>query len=98
MWLRRAGRRAQNRSMRAIFVLGTVILQGAIGAFGQTNVWMLVPGFTVQELPVKLSNVNNLRFSPKGELTALGYDGRVHVLRDWDGDGVEDSVFPFWYQ
>src|SRR6185369_17219796 len=57
---------------------------------------MLVPGFTVQELPVKLSNINNLRFSPKGELTALGYDGRVHILRDSDGDGLEDQDILFW--
>src|SRR5256885_16930383 len=96
MWLRRGGTHAQNRYMRAFFVLGMVILQGAFGAFGQTNVWMLVPGFTVQELPVKLSNVNNLRFSPKGDLTALGYDGRVHILRDSDGDGLGDFVAPFW--
>src|SRR5436190_16820313 len=96
MWLRRGGTHAQNRYMRAFFMLGMVILQGAIGAFGQTNVWMLVPGFTVQELPIKLSNVNNLRFNPRGELTALGYDGRVHILRDTDGDGLEDQVLPFW--
>src|SRR5437762_9602996 len=96
MWLRRGGRHAQNRCMRAILLLGMLILQGAVSAFGLTNVWMLVPGFTVQELPVKLSNVNNLRFSPKGELTALGYDGRIHILRDSDGDGLEDFVAPFW--
>ena len=34
---------------------------------GETNpvVHMLVPGFTVQELPVKLSYINNLRFAPE---------------------------------
>jgi hypothetical protein len=52
---------------------------------------MLVPGFTVQELPIRLSNVNNLRFAPDGRLTALGYDGRIHLLRDTDGDGLEDQ-------
>src|SRR6185436_5560622 len=72
------------------------MLPGAVSASGQTNVWMLVPGFTVREVPVKLSNINNLRFSPRGELTALGYDGRVHILRDSDGDGTEDTVLPFW--
>jgi hypothetical protein len=44
-------------------------------------VHMLVPGFTVQELPVHLSNINNLRFAPDGRLFALGYDGRSHVLK-----------------
>ncbi len=62
----------------------------------QTNVWMLTPGFTVRELPVRLSNINNLRFAPDGRLTALGYDGRVHLLRDSDGDGVEDQSTVFW--
>jgi glucose/arabinose dehydrogenase len=57
---------------------------------------MLVPGFTVQELPIKLSNINNLRFNPRGELTALGYNGRVHILRDTTGDGLEDHALPFW--
>ncbi len=57
---------------------------------------MLAPGFVVRELPVKLSNINNLRFDPSGRLTALGYDGRVHLLRDTDGDGLEDQGTLFW--
>src|SRR5436190_23234287 len=57
---------------------------------------MLSGGFTVQELPVRLSNINNLRFAPDGRLTALGYDGRVHLLRDTDGDGLEDEDQLFW--
>ncbi|HAB16543.1 MAG TPA: hypothetical protein DCE44_08840 [Verrucomicrobiales bacterium] len=59
-------------------------------------VQMLVPGFTVQELPIKLSNQNNLRFAPDGTLTTLGYDGRVWRLRDANGDGLEDTVEAFW--
>ncbi len=35
-------------------------------------------------------------FAPDGRLFALGYDGRVHVLRDSDGDGVEDRAEAFW--
>src|SRR5256714_1627806 len=62
----------------------------------QTNVSMLTPGFTVRELPVRLSNINNLRFTPDGRLTALGYDGRVHILRDADGDGLEDEDRLYW--
>src|SRR2546426_5452562 len=57
---------------------------------------MLVPGFTVRELPVNLPNVNNLRFAPDGRLTALGYDGRVWLLRDSDHDGLEDTAELFW--
>jgi putative heme-binding domain-containing protein len=86
----------QSVRMKAWLIGCMLALQGASGALIQTNVSMLVPGFTVQELPIKLSNINNLRFSPQGELTALGYDGRVHILRDADGDGLEDEVRPFW--
>lgn len=59
---------------------------------------MLVPGFTVRELPVKLPNANNLRFAPDGRLAALGYDGRVWLLRDSDRDGLEDTAELFWDQ
>ena len=57
---------------------------------------MLVPGFTVTELPVQLSNQNNLRFAPDGSLTSLGYDGRVWRIIDTNGDGVEDTALPYW--
>jgi len=53
---------------------------------------MLVPGFTVRELPVQLTNLNNIEYAPDGRLFAVGYDGRVHVLTDTDGDGLEDKA------
>ena len=59
-------------------------------------VTVLVPGFTVRGLPVKLSNINNLCFAPDGSLTALGYDGRIWSLKDSDGDGLEDTANVFW--
>ena len=61
---------------RWILLLAACIGLGAPG-HAETNVGpvtMLMPGFTVRELPVKLSNINNLRFAPDGSLTALGYD------------------------
>src|SRR5689334_8125188 len=63
---------------------------------GEPIVHMLVQGFTVRELPVKASNINDLRFAPDGRLTALGYDGRILLLRDTDGDGLEDTAEVFW--
>jgi putative heme-binding domain-containing protein len=57
---------------------------------------MFVPGFTARELPVRLTNINNIRYGPDGRLYACGYDGRVHVLIDSDGDGLEDQVIPYW--
>ena len=59
------------------------------------GVQMLVPGFTVRELPVKLTSLNNIEYAPDGRLFAGGYDGRFHVLRDTDGDGLEDKVDTF---
>jgi putative heme-binding domain-containing protein len=59
-------------------------------------VQMLVPGFTVHEMPVKISNINNVRYRPDGKLLALGYDGRLHLLTDTDGDGLEDKSEIFW--
>jgi putative heme-binding domain-containing protein len=57
---------------------------------------MLAPGFTVREMPVKISNINNVRYRPDGKLLALGYDGRLHLLTDTDGDGLEDQSEIFW--
>ncbi|HLU47371.1 MAG TPA: hypothetical protein VK116_04780, partial [Planctomycetota bacterium] len=64
---------------------------------------ILVPGFEVKELPLELRNVNNLRYrtSPDDEaaaptLVALSYDGRILLLRDSDGDELEDDVSVFW--
>lgn len=57
---------------------------------------MLVPGFTVRELPVEITSLNNVEYAPDGRLFAGGYDGRFHMLRDTDGDGLEDKVETFW--
>ncbi|MFO0966872.1 MAG: hypothetical protein U0793_14965 [Gemmataceae bacterium] len=59
-------------------------------------VQMLVPGFTVHELPLDLKNINNLRYRPDGKLVALGYDGNIWLLSDTDGDGLEDKAELFW--
>lgn len=59
-------------------------------------VQMLVPGFTVRELPLRLRNLNNLVYAPDGRLFALGYDGNVYQLRDSDGDGLEDASTLFF--
>src|SRR6266850_1211368 len=80
-------------------LLSAALLLCAAFAFGDTNgpvVHLRVPGFTVAELPGHLPNLNNLRFAPDGRLFALGYDGRIHILRDTNGDGLEDSDELFW--
>lgn len=59
-------------------------------------VQMLVPGFTVRELPLALRNLNNLVYAPDGRLFALGYDGYVYQLKDTDGDGLEDASTLFF--
>ena len=57
---------------------------------------MLAPGFSARELPVELTNINDAVYASDGRLFALGYDGRIHVLRDTDGDGLEDQATLFW--
>jgi hypothetical protein len=59
-------------------------------------VQMFVPGFTVRELPIDLTNVNNIRARDDGKLVALAYDGNVFLLSDSDGDGLEDRAELFW--
>ncbi len=59
-------------------------------------VQVLVPGFTVQELPLKIGNLNNVRYRHDGKLVAQAYDGRIYLLSDSDGDRLEDASELFW--
>lgn len=59
-------------------------------------VQMLVPGFSVFELPVDLTNINNLRYRSDGKLYALGYNGDVWLLSDADGDGFEETATKYF--
>ncbi len=57
---------------------------------------MLVPGFSVHELPVDLPNLNNVRYRADGKMYALGYNGMIWLLSDGDGDGFEGTVQTFF--
>ncbi len=59
-------------------------------------VQMLVPGFAVRELPLRLKNINNVKYREDGKLVALGYNGQIFILSDSDGDGLEDQAKLFW--
>ena len=59
-------------------------------------VQMLVPGFSVRELPVDLTNINNVKYRADGKLVALSYAGDIDLLSDHDGDGLEEKVERFW--
>jgi hypothetical protein len=59
-------------------------------------VQLFVRGFTVRELPLSLKNINNVKYRPDGKLVALGYDGQIYILRDTDGEGLEDHADLFW--
>jgi putative heme-binding domain-containing protein len=64
---------------------------------GSSNlVRFLVPGFVARELPIRLPAINALAYADDGRLFAVGYDGRIHVLTDTDGDGLEDQATIFW--
>src|SRR5437660_6647233 len=74
---------------RLAFLFALVLSSGLYAASSPPEVHMLVPGFRVEQLPVDLPNINNLRFAKDGRLFALAYDGHVYVLRDTNGDGLE---------
>lgn len=59
-------------------------------------VQMLVPGFTVRQLPLELTNINNVKYRADGKLVALAYNGDLYLLSDSDGDGLEDRAELFW--
>lgn len=59
-------------------------------------VQMLVPGFEAIELPIELPNLNCVKYRPDGKLMGLGYNGRLYLLSDTDGDGTEDRAEVFW--
>src|SRR5687768_1290035 len=60
------------------------------------EVQVFVPGFSVKEIPITLTNINVVRYGPDGRLYALAYDGRIYVLTDTNGDGIEDKVEYWW--
>lgn len=62
----------------------------AVGSYGQVAVWDLVKGVPVKVLTNVLGAVNDLRFSPKGDLLAVGGgqpsakgDLRLYQTADW---------------
>ncbi len=59
-------------------------------------VQVLLPGFVVRELPVDLTNINNVLYKPDGTLVALAYNGVIYHLKDTDGDGLEDKATVFF--
>lgn len=59
-------------------------------------VQVFVPGFSVKQLPVDLTNVNNVKYRADGALVALCYNGDIWVLKDTDGDCIEDKAEPFY--
>jgi len=60
------------------------------------HIQMLIPGFSVRELPLDLNNINSLVCAPDGRIFALCYDGNVLQLKDTDGDGLEDKATYFF--
>ncbi len=82
-------------SIIAVMALATTCGVGR-AAEAPPAVQVFVPGFAVRPLPVKLTNLVNIEYAPDGRLFAAGYDGRIHMLTDTDGDGLEDKITTIW--
>ncbi|TWU49047.1 DUF7133 domain-containing protein [Rubripirellula reticaptiva] len=83
--------------MHLVFV--ATVAAGVVDALAtelETRTKALVPGLTIKHLPVTLKNIDSVDYGPDGRLYAAGYDGRVYVLTDTDGDGLEDKAEVFW--
>ncbi|MGV3774980.1 MAG: ThuA domain-containing protein [Verrucomicrobiales bacterium] len=92
---------ATEQALLAKTVPLNALLKGAKGHSLETLkdppvVQMFVPGFIVQELPLDIANLNNVRYRHDGKLVGLGYDGKIYLLTDTDGDGLEDKADLFW--
>lgn len=59
-------------------------------------VQLFAPGFAAEEMPLKMRNLTGIRYRHDGKLVGLGYDGRIHLITDTDGDGREDSATIYW--
>lgn len=59
-------------------------------------VQVFAPGFTVRQLPVDLTNINNVKYRQDGTLVAQAYDGKIWLLSDTNNDGLEDKADLFW--
>ena len=75
---------------------GTPVLRPFALMGNPPPVQMIVPGFVARELPVQLTNINNLAYGPDGRLYAYAFDGKIHRLEDTDGDGLEDKASVFY--
>jgi putative heme-binding domain-containing protein len=59
-------------------------------------VQMLVPGFAVREMHLQLTNIDSLRYRHDGVLVAGAYNGKIWLLTDTNGDGLEDKADLYW--
>ncbi len=59
-------------------------------------VQVFAPGFTVRQLPLDLTNINNVKYRLDGTLVAQAYDGKIWLLCDTNHDGLEDKAELFW--
>ncbi len=59
-------------------------------------VQMLLPGFAARELPLDLTNLTSIKYRADGQCYAVGYNGKIWLLSDTDGDGAPDRAKLFW--
>lgn len=82
--------------LRCVLSVIAAVAASSPGLAQEPRIKALVPGMSVIRLPVELTNIDSLAYGPDGKAYAAGYDGRIHLLTDTDGDGIEDTSQVFW--
>jgi len=79
------------RVIIALLATSLIELNGRLLAAEGMPVRMLLPGFVVQELPIRVTNLVQLAFASDGRLAALGAQGSILIYAVGDGGSTKSG-------